>query len=107
MIPLKKIYIDSRQKADDSVSDRNFKIELPYVLQMPANTVFFITDVCIPHVWKTIEANINDKLYLATVDTINNINYYVIVVAAGNYTLDTFMNAVQSIARKPSRTPCM
>ena len=31
---------------------------------MPDHTVFVITDVCIPHVWKAIEDNINDQLYL-------------------------------------------
>mgnify|MGYP003337679305 CR=1 FL=1 len=49
MLPIKKIYIDSRDRTSDSVSGSNFKIELPYVLQMPENTVFFITDVCLPH----------------------------------------------------------
>jgi len=63
MLPIKKIYIDSRHKTPDSVSDSNFKIELPYTLQMPDNAVFFVTDVCIPHVWKTIEEDVNDRLY--------------------------------------------
>ena len=31
---------------------------------MPKNTVFYIEDVCIPHTWYTIEAGINDRLYI-------------------------------------------
>ena len=50
MLPLKKIYIDSRDRTVDSKSASNFKIELPNTVQMPENTVFFVTDVCVPHV---------------------------------------------------------
>jgi len=63
MLPIKKIYIDSRNRTTDSVDASNFKIQLPYTIEMPDNTVFFVTDVRIPHVYKLIEANTNDKLY--------------------------------------------
>jgi hypothetical protein len=59
LVPLKKLYIDSRDRTPDSVSASNFKIALPYSIHMPDNTVFFITDVCIPHVLKTIETDFN------------------------------------------------
>ena len=62
MLPLKKIYIDSRDRTPDSRSASNFKIELQQTVQMPDNTVFYVTDVCIPNVWNTIEENFNDKL---------------------------------------------
>jgi len=55
MLPIKKLYIDSRDRTPDSKSASNFKIELPNTVQMPDNTVFFVTDVCIPHVWTTVE----------------------------------------------------
>ena len=55
MLPLKKIYIDSRDRTVDSKSASNFKIELPNTVQMPENTVFYVTDVRIPRVWKTID----------------------------------------------------
>ena len=66
-LPLKKIYIDSRDRTVDSKSASNFKyfkIELPNTVQMPDNTVFFVTDVSVPHVWKTIEEGFNDRLCL-------------------------------------------
>ena len=50
MLPLKKIYIDSRDRTVEPKSASNFKIELPNTVQMPENTVFFVTDVCVPHV---------------------------------------------------------
>ena len=88
MIPIKKLYIDSRHKTADSPSDSNFKIELPYTLQLPDNTVFFVTDVCIPNVWRTIEANLNDRLYLKDTSQIG-VHFVVIKLSAGNYTQST------------------
>ena len=41
MLPLDKLYIDSRDRTVDSVSSSNFKIALPYTIQMPDNTVFY------------------------------------------------------------------
>ena len=35
-----KIYVNSRYKTVDSISDSNFKFELPYVLTMPHNAIF-------------------------------------------------------------------
>ena len=45
-LPCKKIYIDTRYKTADSVSSSNFKIELPYTLYMPNNTIFHLDDIC-------------------------------------------------------------
>ena len=39
-LPIKKVYVNSRYKAADSVSDSFFKFELPYVLTMPKNSIF-------------------------------------------------------------------
>ena len=63
MLPLKKIYIDSRHRTADSVSSSNFKIERPYSLTFPENTAFFITGICIPHVFRLIERDANDRIY--------------------------------------------
>ena len=61
---------------------------------MPDNTVFFfVTDVCIPHTWKTVEENLNDKLCLYVTKSEGGtriINSYIITLAAGNYTPTTF-----------------
>jgi len=62
-LPIKKVYVNSRYKSADSVSDSNFKFELPYVLTMPHNAIFYITDVCIPNLFKTISRDENDDLY--------------------------------------------
>ena len=64
MLPIKKIYIDSRFKSSDSVSDSDFYIDLPTTLLMPSNTGFYIDDVCIPVSWYAIDTNRNEKYIL-------------------------------------------
>ena len=68
MLPVKKIYVDSKYKTTDSVSDSNFKFQLPQTCYMPDDSKFFISDVCIPHTWNTIN-DFNSKLYLRIVYT--------------------------------------
>ena len=109
MLPLKKIYIDSRDRTPDSKSASNFKIELPYTVQMPENTVFFVTDVCIPHVWNTIEEEFNDCLFLSYIvpgaSSALTEKYVVVTLTEGNYTLSELATELQTRlngARLPS-----
>ena len=62
MLPIKQIYIDSRNRTADSIDASNFSIHLPYTIEIPDNTVFFVTNVCIPHVYQLIETGVNDIL---------------------------------------------
>lgn len=99
MLPLKKIYIDSRHSTGDSKNSSNFKIELATSYKMPPDTVFFITDVCIPHSWKTVETGINDRLYFSI--TINFIgiprkSFYIATIASGLYDGAGFTTALNS-----------
>ena len=64
MLKLKKIYVDSKYKTANSASTSNFSIQLPETVYMPDNSVFYISDVCIPRSFWTIESGINDKFYL-------------------------------------------
>lgn len=75
MLPVKKIYVDSRFRTNDSVSSSNFKFQLPESLLMPENCTFSITDVCIPHSWYTLEFNVNDMLYWHLKDIQANFHY--------------------------------
>ena len=56
MLPLKKIYIDSRHCTSDSRSNSDFKINLPMRITLPTNTSFYKTDSTIPVNWYTVEA---------------------------------------------------
>ena len=64
MLPIKKVYIDTRYKTNDSISTSQFKIELPDTLALPHNTIFHLDDISIPHSWRTVEEDVNDKLYM-------------------------------------------
>ena len=66
MLPVKKVYIDTKYKTKDSISNSNFKYELPQTMFMPENTVFYVDDVAIPHSWATVES-FNDKLYFRVI----------------------------------------
>ena len=71
MLPIKKVYIDTRYKTNDSISTSQFKIELPDTLALPHNTIFHLDDISVPHSWRTVEEDINDTLYIQ-VSVINN-----------------------------------
>ena len=83
-LPVKKIYIDSKFRRHDSVSTSNFKIDLPYTLKLPDNTIFYVDDVCIPHSWHTVETGVNDKLYLRLISGSVNTDY-ILTLTAQNY----------------------
>ena len=62
-LPIKKVYVDTGFKTLGSRSNSDFRFQLPESLTMPGNAVFFVDDVSIPHSWRTIEADINDRFY--------------------------------------------
>jgi hypothetical protein len=89
-LPVKKIYIDTKYKTRDSVSNSNFKFELPETLLFPENSVFYIDDVCIPNSWFLVEENVNDKLYVFLSEKIPDpdngvLAYRIVSIAGGNY----------------------
>lgn len=101
MLPIKKLYIDSRHRTEDSESSSNFKIELPYSITLPDNTVFFVTDISIPHVFKLIEAGLNDRIYYyyswRSDSTPITEMYTYITLPSGNYTGSTLASQLQSL----------
>ena len=78
------MYIDSRRSTNESRDSSNFKIDLPYTYKMPADTVFYITDVCIPHSWYTVEFGINNRLYFQ-INVLANVQYYIATMNEGVY----------------------
>ena len=89
-LPIKKLYIDTKYKSRESVSNSNFKIDLPQTLYFPDNSVFYIDDISIPHSWYTIEDNVNDKLYIEISHVDSNVgttvdSYQIVTISPGNY----------------------
>ena len=98
MLPIKKIYIDTRFMSSDSESSSNFKVDLPTTVTLPEDTVFYIDDICIPHSWYTIDEERNNKFDFKIGST-----SYVKTVPSGNYSTITLnailvalMNSVQN-----------
>ena len=97
MLPVKKIYIDSRQSVSDVYNSANFRIELDRSYKMPPDTVFFITDCCIPHSWMTVETGSNDNIYfMASDDSGATYSYYIGTMPPGIYDGPGFANALNN-----------
>jgi len=95
MLPIKKIYIDTRHKAPDSISTSDFTIVLPETVTLPAGAVCYVDDVCIPYSWYTITDNFNDKIYVYTKDVINNTyGYYIFKIEQGVYSAYTLTDKI-------------
>jgi len=84
----RKIYIDTKYKTKDSVSNSDFKIELPETVLLPEKCKAYLDEICIPHSFYTIEAGINDKFYLHTSTTAANppLDYWIITITSKTYT---------------------
>ena len=114
MLPVRKIYIDSRFRSSDSISSTDFKMDLPTTYYMPENTGLFITDLCIPVSWYMIDANRNNQLYFQVcrgggTDSSGNPPYttFTSTITPGNYNITSLAAAISSAMndttnRKPS-----
>ena len=60
----RRIVIDSRYKTDDSVSDTDFWVSLPYAVTIPQGSQLFVDGFSCSHSWPTIQAGVNDKVYV-------------------------------------------
>ena len=59
-----RIFIDSRHRTVESSSSSDFTVELNENLELPRNSKLRLHDVSLPYSWRTVEAGINDRLYL-------------------------------------------
>ena len=92
MAKVKKVYIDSRYKTDDSVSNTEFKLEIREALGLDDNTVCYIDDISTPHTWYTIE-NYNNQLCIETAS--NSIaNASIVTIPNGNYTASSLASTL-------------
>ena len=95
MLPIKKMYVDSKYKTKDSVSNANFKIALPQTMFMPDTTVFYIDDAAIPHSWYTVK-DFNSKLYLSIFVSANGRDQHIIELSKQLYNGSTLATEIAS-----------
>ena len=94
-LPVKKIYVDSRNKTSDSVSDSDFKFELKQSLTLPRNATCYIDDITIPNSWYNVDFT-NNKLYMYA----NHGTYSTFVCLSlnvGNYNGPTLATALNEL----------
>ena len=60
-LEVKKIYVDSRHRTVDSVSDSDFSIQLGRNIFLPEKCVYHLENCVIPHSWYNIEFGLNDN----------------------------------------------
>ena len=95
MDKIKKVYVDSRYKTNDSASNSDFKFEIKEALDLPDNTVCYIDDICIPHTWYTIE-EYNNKLYVENTYPDFSLSASVLSLPEGNYNATSLATTLQS-----------
>ena len=98
------MYVDSRFRTNDSVSNSDFKVELNESLELPDNTVCFVDDISIPHTWRTIESHNSIFYIIVKTETINadtTRTYdwvpYVLTIPEGNYNGYRLATGIQSL----------
>ena len=84
MDKITKVYIDSRYKTNDSVSNSDFKFELKEGLDLPDATFCYIDDIAIPHSWFSIE-HYNNTLYVENTYPDFSLSASVLTLPEGNY----------------------
>ena len=95
-LEVKKIFVDSRFRTANSVSDSNFSVQLGRNIYLPENTVMRIDHCVIPHSWFTIEHDINDKMYIVT-EYSSGTGCYTIRIPSTNYTGLSLASTLQSL----------
>ena len=63
MVPINKIYIDSRHKTTSSNSDSDFDVQLKEAINLPDNCVCVVSDVTLKNTISTIEP-FNENIYV-------------------------------------------
>ena len=96
MDTIKKVYIDSRYKTSDSISNSDCRFELKEALDLCENTVWYIDDISIPHSWYTIE-NYSNKLYIENTHSDLSLSASVLSLPSGNYNVSNLASTLQSV----------
>ena len=55
ILPIKKMYCDTKFRRKDSKFSSSFEIDLPGTLKLPDNCVSFVDDIDIPVTWYTVQ----------------------------------------------------
>lgn len=96
-LEIKKLYIDSRYRTSDSISDSNFKIQLNRNITLPEGCVMRVENAIIPHSWLNIEFSINDRMYLVVNINGSSPSYAILTIPTNQYIGSTLATALQTL----------
>ncbi len=87
MLPVKKIYIDSKKKTANSLSTSNFAVDIKESYTFPEDTIFVIDDIIIPYSWYLIN-DTNNKLYVQIIQLVPIPVWadFIVTLTNGDYT---------------------
>ena len=91
-----QVYVDSRCKTNDSVSNSDFKFESEESFDLHDNTVCYIDDISIPHTWCTIE-DYNNQFYIEAINPDLSLSASILPVPSGNYTASPLATMLNNI----------
>lgn len=78
MLPINKIYIDSRHKTSSSRSNSDFEIQLKEPINLPEDCICVVSDIVLKNTITTVE-DLNRNLYVRCTKTSNNQSHDMIV----------------------------
>jgi len=65
-----RVFIVFCYKTAASPSDNDFRIDLPFAVDVEAGSRIRVDSLLLSHVWPTVELGVNDTLYLREISTI-------------------------------------
>ncbi len=93
-LEVKKIYVDSRHRTADSISDSDFRIQLGRNIFLPEKCVYHLENCVIPHSWYNIEFGLNDTMYYIVN---GGSDYLTATIPSTNYTGQALASALTSV----------
>ena len=93
-LEVKKVYVDTRFKTDDSKSDTDFTVQLPKTFNVPDDVVCYIDDITVPVSWATVSAR-NDTFYFS-IKFEATTRFFAIVLDEKNYNAISFSTELQT-----------
>ena len=99
MDKIKKVYIDSRYKTNDSISNSDLNFESQEAFDLPDNTVCYIDGISIPHSWYTTE-DFNNKLYIQRTYGCMRIDGTAITIPIGNCNASRLASTIQDLVQQ-------
>ena len=101
MLPVRKIYVDTKFKTSNSKSNSEFHIQLFESIELPDGCVAYIDDITIAHSWYVIEENVNDKIYLYVREKTPDIDnthavYTIVTLPSKNYNGASLAEEIQA-----------